>query len=230
MIDVFNPNGYGALGAMMKGQTVIRNATPVGPSANYGISGKVSSALSSIKQNASDKVASVASDIKASGSGSPVKRSVYTDSYDYSGSGSGAGAGTAKELDYYAADLSKRYGMNKQTAYAEAMENTSYQRAVKDMQAAGLNPAVLFANGRVSGAGNGQVFMDYSGSGRGSGGGSGRRRSGSGSGRGQISGGIYYGITAAAQVIGSVFGGIRAGHIAGNVAQNVMKSINGFRK
>lgn len=230
MVDVFNPNGYGALGAMMRGQTVIRNATPVGASANYGISGKVSSALSSIKQSASSKAASVVSGIK---SGNPVKssgRSVYVDPYDYSGSGSGAGASTAKELDYYAADLSKRYGMNKETAYAEAMENTSYQRAVKDMQSAGLNPAVLFANGRVSGAGNGQVFMDRSGSRGGSGGGSGRRRSGSSSGSNRLSGGIYYGVTAAAQVIGAAVGGIRAGYIAGNVAQNVMKSINGFRK
>lgn len=50
------------------------------------------------------------------------------------------------------ADIAKLYNMSNETAYQEALANTSYQRAVKDMQAAGLNPAALFAAGRVSGA------------------------------------------------------------------------------
>ena len=72
----------------------------------------------------------------------------YTTSSDAGHSGSIS----APSLDYLNADLAKHYGMDQTTAYNEALSNTSYQRAVRDMQAAGLNPAVLFGNGRVSGA------------------------------------------------------------------------------
>lgn len=72
----------------------------------------------------------------------------YATSYDSGHSGSSS----ARALDYLNADLAKHYKMNQSTAYQEALSNTSYQRAVKDMQAAGLNPAVLFGNGRVSGS------------------------------------------------------------------------------
>ncbi len=55
-------------------------------------------------------------------------------------------------LDYYKAALASHYGMDASTAYQEALANTSYQRSVQDMLNAGLNPASLFAAGRVSGA------------------------------------------------------------------------------
>lgn len=73
-------------------------------------------------------------------------------SYVSSASPGISGSISAPSLDYLNADLAKHYGMDQTTAYNEALSNTSYQRAVKDMQAAGLNPAVLFGNGRVSGA------------------------------------------------------------------------------
>lgn len=60
--------------------------------------------------------------------------------------------GNGAALSYLNADLAKAYGMDASTAYQEALANTSYQRGVKDMQAAGLNPAVLFGAGRGSAA------------------------------------------------------------------------------
>lgn len=73
---------------------------------------------------------------------------------------SGSGVAAAAEspgVDYLNADLAKHYGMSAQTAYAEAMSNTAYQRAVKDMQAAGLNPALLAQSSYAQPAGSGYV-------------------------------------------------------------------------
>lgn len=52
--------------------------------------------------------------------------------------------------DYAFADIAKIYGMDASTAYQEALSNTSYQRAVQDLQAAGINP--LMAVQGMSGA------------------------------------------------------------------------------
>lgn len=110
-------------------------------------------------------IATAAKGVINSGKLSPPSLSLPNLSFTSSGSGPGSGYGyttssdaghagsiSAPSLDYLNADLAKHYGMDETTAYNEALSNTSYQRAVRDMQSAGLNPAVLFGNGRVSGA------------------------------------------------------------------------------
>lgn len=71
-----------------------------------------------------------------------------------SGSGSGLSSGSseipASPPDYLNADLARHYGMDAATAYSEALANTSHQREVKDLQAAGLNPVLSTRYGGAS--------------------------------------------------------------------------------
>lgn len=107
-----------------------------------------SSAASALKDKISDKISSLTS----SSSSSPGSSGTSGGYYD-SGTGIDISSPTnpsGKAIDYFNADLAKHYGMDSIVAYQEALSNTAYQRAVKDMQSAGLNPAVLFGSGSGS--------------------------------------------------------------------------------
>lgn len=126
-------------------------------------------------------------------------------------------------VDYLNADLAKYYGMSKETAYQEALSNTAYQRAVRDMQSAGLNPAVLFGAGKGYTA-SGVPYAQSASSGSG-GSGSG----GSGSGK-LFSSGVYNAIATAAGIGGSIVAKgpakVSAYWVSSNAAKGIMSALD----
>lgn len=92
------------------------------------------------------------------GAGNPVGSSIISGA---------SGDPVSDRYDYYNAKLASIYGMDSETAYREALSNTSYQRAVEDLKASGLNPALLA--GKVSGADSFYGVLDAGSSGGSSG-------------------------------------------------------------
>lgn len=139
---------------------------------------------------------------------------------------SGGAASQPQMADYLDAPWASAYGMSRETAYAEAMENTAYRRSVADMQKAGLNPAVIF------GAGNGYTAgsPSYVRSGSSDSGGSGysRRSSGSGKSSGKLfSTSAYSVLSALGGIVGVAATGNAGGYWIGtSLTQGAMSAMN----
>lgn len=139
------------------------------------------------------------------------------------------GGSSAKTFDYVNADLARQYAMSRETAYQEALSNTSYQRSIADMKAAGLNPAALFGAGRVSGA-DGVSYVASADSGSSGAGFSPSRYShGSAKSGYAINNGLYNLLSAAGAGIGYLATRRMSGAYTGSaVAKQLMRIYNGF--
>uniref|UniRef100_A0AAU8AVF0 DNA pilot protein n=1 Tax=Dulem virus 194 TaxID=3145671 RepID=A0AAU8AVF0_9VIRU len=141
------------------------------------------------------------------------------------------GPSQPQTFDYLDAPWASAYGLSKETAYNEAMTNTEYQRSVKDMQAAGLNPAVIFGAGKGSDAGVPHYISSPSSSG--GGGGSGRR---SGSNKGNkgdylLSGSAYSVMSALGGIVGAAATKSAGGYWIGtSLAQGAMHAASSLSK
>ena len=131
----------------------------------------------------------------------------------------------ADTFDYLDAPWASAYGMSRETAYSEAMENTAYRRSVADMQRAGLNPAVIFGAGNGYTAGSPAYVSSGS---SGSDGGYSRRSSGRGKSSGKLfSTSAYSVLSALGGIVGAAATKSAGGYWLGmSLSQGAMSALN----
>ena len=137
-------------------------------------------------------------------------------------------ASQPQNFDYLDAPWASAYGMSKETAYSEAMENTAYRRSVTDMQKAGLNPAVIFGAGNGYTAGSPAYVSSAPSGSSGSGGSSSYRRSGSRKSSGKLfSTSAYSVMSALGGIVGAAATKTAGGYWLGvSLTQGAMNAAN----